>query len=607
MRGRRSSGADEPSASDGGLDEGPGESSGSAAGRSPRPDPARWAVLAIALVQLVLSLHTAWRVGPTYDEHYYATAGVAYWREGRLSFNREHPPLGKWLIGLPLALRSDLVWDEHAVDRVSPPVRFFFQDNAAELDRNLFLVRLPAVLVTVLLGLVLYGTVAGRLGAGAGLVAQTSFAFNPNVLAQGSLAALDGFLMVAFCLAVLAFVRLLEAPGPGRALTAGIAFGAAVLVKYTSLVLIPAFAVLALVVAARRRSWEPPAWTLAVFLAGLSTFAAGYRFETRSVNEALGDPYLATAASTDDAVGRVFTQDVLAGPIRALFGERRPVPLLTALKGLDYQLEATGLGHRSVYRGQPLAAADFKDGNPHPEYYLVVLAIKNALPWLVLVALGAVVLARERRFSVTARWAYLFVPLAVLLLFSTGKALMGARYVLPIFPFLALWAGAAAGRFPRTASLLVAVSAVLALRVHPHYLMYYSLVVGDAGPAISVISDDWGQGVRAMGDFHARHADAIEAAGGLYYEPYTVGDPRAFGLGPARPVPDPQPGGTDEPVVHGIVAVHALAYWRDVRKTTLHERKYAWLDAYEPFTVVDRSVYVYDTRVGPPGNDPGWR
>ena len=564
--------------------------------------------IGIVLAQLVLMLHAAWRVGPTYDEHYYATAGLAYWRDGQLSFNREHPPLGKYLIGLPLALQSDLVWDEHGIERVSPPVRFFFQDNAETLDRNLFLARLPAVAATALLSLALFALIARRLGSGPGLIALGGFAFNPNVLAQGSVAALDGLLMVAFFAAVWAFVRCLERPGPSRALIGGFAFGLAVLVKFTSLVLIPAFVVLAALNAWKRRSWGPLGWTAALFLVGLSTFAAAYDFEAISANEARSDPLLATGPGDRDAVSEIFTQPILAEPIRFLFGDERPVPLLTALKGLDYQLDATGLGHKSVYRGRPLSARDFRSGNPHPEYYLVVLAIKNALPWVLLVLVGAWAFVRERRWSVQARTACVLVPLAVLLLFSTGKALMGARYVLPVFPFFGLWTAAAARRWPRCAMVLVGLSIVSALRVHPQYLMYYSSMVGSQGPGISVVSDDWGQGVRAVGAFYERNAKAIEDAGGLWYQPYTVGDPRAFGLGRLRALPELS--AEDPPElgqVSGIVAVHALSYWRDVYEANRDQRKYAWLDDYEPFVTIDRSVYVYDTRSGSPGSDPGWR
>ena len=113
-----------------------------------------------------------------------------------------------------------------------------------------------------------------------------------------------------------------------------------------------------------------------------------------------------------------------------------------------------------------------------------------------------------------------------------------------------------------------------------------------------MVGDDWGQGLRAFGRFVERHRAALDGAGGLHYEPYHEGDPAAFGLGGLPPV--------DERLLErrggGIVAVNAVSYFRDVGPDGV--RKYAWLDAYTPFHSVDRSIWLFDTRGGPPGGNP---
>ena len=60
----------------------------------------------------------------------------------------------------------------------------------------------------------------------------------------------------------------------------------------------------------------------------------------------------------------------------------------------------------------------------------------------------------------------------------------------------------------------------------------YNLAAGGptGGPEISVVGDDWGQDLRALGAYYAEHADKIEAVGGLHYDPYTAGDLAAFGI-----------------------------------------------------------------------------
>ena len=264
------------------------------------------------------------------------------------------------------------------------------------------------------------------------------------------------------------------------------------------------------------------------------------------------------------------------------------------------------MGHGTYYRGRVLAERDFKAGNPHKAYYLDVLAVKHPLTWLVAVAGGLCVWASALLRSPRNRGAHptylesaaVLGALSVLLLvFSMGKTLMGVRYVLPALPFLALIGGALALRLPRAAPALAAAAALLGNWLHPHQLMFYGALAGgpERGPRITVMGDDWGQGLRAFGRFALRHREAIEAAGGLHFEPYHEGDPGAFGLTGARPVV-----GRPE----GIVAVNALSYYRDLDPEREGQRKYAWLDDYVPFARVDRSIYVFDTRGGPPGADP---
>jgi 4-amino-4-deoxy-L-arabinose transferase-like glycosyltransferase len=227
----------------------------------------------LLLLQLGLLLHAAWRVGPTIDEHQYVAAGYAYLETGDFARNREHPPLMKLLSALPVWVAGDVWFPAHWRDLVNFPVAFFYQQNLEQLDRNLFLARLLPSLLTVLgtAGVFLVGR---RLfGAAGGLTALLLFGFDPNVLAHGSLAALDGGVAVLVFGAVAAFVALLERPSAGRALAAGVLFGLANLAKFTGLLLLPLELILALVACLRARSARPLGWTALVFLSGLGVFS----------------------------------------------------------------------------------------------------------------------------------------------------------------------------------------------------------------------------------------------------------------------------------------------------------------------------------------------
>jgi len=681
------------------------------------------AAAAILVVFLGLLLHSAWRVGPTYDEHYYIASGHAYWEDGDFALNREHPPLLKLVMAVPLRLYDDVVISDRWADQISYPRTFFYEQNVEHVDRNLFVARVPMCLLTTLCALLVYLAASKLWGPKAGLIGLALFAFNPSVLAHGPLAALDAGVSLFFFAAALAFLALLERPSAFRALIAGIAFGLANLAKFTSLTLVPIMGAVAALQCWRERSLAPARWTLLAWFGGLTIFAAGYGFEAKSINEAWGepqyvadlgprdyadidldwladrgefhgltehhvqrirraqdektrtplfiaierlwkealadpDPYVATAAMQTlgelkiaesdvrkhvfgillrterrldderrldilaDLAGRrypdfvaweewykahryeswnrkIFTQHWIDALTRGIVGDAVPIPLLSAWKGIDYQLEHGKSGHTTYYKGRTLQPGrDFEDGNPYPEYYTVVMGVKNPLPWIVLVVVGIVLSFKPRE-----RWGLLQIaillgaPLALFALFSKGNALMGVKYLLPLFPFLCLFGARCFLSWPRVTTALTVLSALLALSSHPHELMYYNSLVGGSrgGPELTVVGDDWGQGARTLGRWVRDNQDLIDEAGGIYARPYMAADPEAFGLERAKPI-------TGRP--QGIIAVHATSYYRDPIPGQTDKRFYAWLDEYEPFLVLDRSVYLYDTRGGAPGRDP---
>jgi hypothetical protein len=688
---------------------------------------ARWSLLA----QLLLLLHGAWSVGPTYDEHFYIAAGQAYLEDADFSLNREHPPLLKLLAGAPLRYLASVPPLEHASDLLNYPVEFFYQRHAEHLDRLLFLGRLPFCLLTVSCAWGVFRTARRLFGPRAAFAGLLLFAFNPNVLAHGRLAALDAGAGAFLFFAVASFVSLLERPNAWRVLGSGVLFGLALLAKFSNLVAIPLFGLLVLVQSLRRLSPAPLWQGLRVGLVGLSVFAAGYGFEARSLNEAWGDPRYATpiaprpmtpaelsealsaalsgpfsaeaparagavagapsaaaaleewrgllsaaepkgladraaralaglapdagagrapapqelrkrafellleanpervpfatklellpqladrrllyddgSALPDDARGLqawsewydrhreddwdrvLFEHPLLARWVRGLFGDARPIPLFSALKGIDYQLAHGSKGHASYYRGKVLVpGADFQAGNPFPWYYADVLWVKNPLGFVAAAGLGLFcALLLLRRWTLLHLLGFVGLPTGLFYLFSTSSALMGVRYLLPLFPFLALLAARVELLLPRLGLALGLAALGESIWIHPDQLMYYNAVVGGPkhGPSITVLGDDWGQDARTLGRYVRNRRAAIDAAGGLYYDHYLKADPKALGLEGAQPV---------RPNVQGIVAVHANSYFRQ-------PQRYAWLEPYVPYERLGWSVWLYDTRVGPPG------
>jgi len=652
--------------------------------------------LAIGLIAAIglLLVHSAARVGPTFDEHFYIASGLSYLEHGNFSLNREHPPLLKLMAATPIWIlwKAGLLqvnWPAHAEAMVNFPSALLFQLNGESYVKLFFLARLPFIGLTLLMIVALWRKARAAFGDEAGIAVILLAGFNPNTLANGHLAALDGGVTALILIAALAFAELLEKPTWRATLIAGLTFGLANLAKSTALLLGPAMGALALFAALKTRSLRPLGLTVAAWFVGLGLFSLGYGFEATSLNDAWGDaryvsdtaPSEADTSATEsmiadaratlqdqdatheatykqlatlgDAPGRlrreaamlvltdpsdrdasmrletlsqlagrsfpnlptwrawylsnlgdswdkrVLTQPLLRKLAQGIFGTTHPIPLLPALVGLDYQLEHAADGHTSFYAGHVVVSpGDFEDGNPYPGYYPHVLLLKNPLPFLALCALGLVLaLTRKTKWRVFDLAVLLGIPALLFYTFATSNMLMGMRYILPVLPFLALLAASVAQRLPRTTLVLATLSALPAVLSHPHELMYFNTLAGGndlrtGGPATTIVSDDWGQGVRRTGAFYQRNKDKLAELGGFYYTPLTRGSLRAYGL---EGIPQPRPG------VEGIVAVHALDYWRDATTDEPPIRVYAWLDAFEPFDVIDDSVYLFDTR---PGDHP---
>jgi 4-amino-4-deoxy-L-arabinose transferase-like glycosyltransferase len=667
--------------------------------------------LAVLLVAAALLFHGAWVVGPTYDEHFYIVSGMSYLADGDFALNREHPPLLKFLAGLLPTLFGPVDLPSGHSARFNLPGSFFYQTAAEHWHTLLFLGRVPFCLVTLATGVLLHRAASRWFGRTAGRVTLVAWLGNPNVIAHGSLAALDMGCAAAMAAALVAFVAALRRPTAVRRLATGVALGLACATKFTALVLWPIVGVASLVAVVARRSTAPLVTLLWSVPVALTVFSACYGFEARTIDSVRRDleylsnaptvergaaattevlvaaagpgavaglepvlarmrkaptaesavnlwlEQLASAAAGDvddatvaararalaalrDAPGRVrknafravldaprlaaaervellgtlaraevregddalaawrtwyesqstanWDLVVLAHPqlsrlVRGIFGEHRPVPVLTALAGLDQQLEHARLGHSSYYRGRTLGPVEFAAGERVPFYYVDVLFHKHPLATTLLVLLGAAF-----AFVRTERWgrleALVFMGSAALLLvlFSSGTSLMGVRYVLPLLPIFALLAGRAAQRLPRTSVALAAIAVAESLWIHPHQLMYFNVPAGGpwGGTEITVNGDDWGQDAAGLGRWAAERKDEIRAAGGLFYDPYLEADPAAFGL---RGTP---------PFTTGARGYAAVS----IAERRRHPGRYVWLEGAPVVATIGYTITIFDTR-----------
>jgi dolichyl-phosphate-mannose--protein O-mannosyl transferase len=198
----------------------------------------------LLLMMAVLAGGAARRESVTVDEVAHVGAGLSYLQKLDYRMNEEHPPLAKVLAAIPLVLRgahadySDLSWSVSAgIFREYLGEWVFGHAVITQWNdphTTMFWARVPMLLITLLLGWVLfaYGTkLADTLG---GLLCLLAYATMPVFLAFGPLVLTD-IVVTLFCVLTLwTFAEMWRDPSRAAVVKFGFAFAGALLSKFSS-------------------------------------------------------------------------------------------------------------------------------------------------------------------------------------------------------------------------------------------------------------------------------------------------------------------------------------------------------------------------------------
>jgi 4-amino-4-deoxy-L-arabinose transferase-like glycosyltransferase len=208
----------------------------------------RLAALTLLTTHGALALDVARRNSAVIDELGHIASGVACWQKAYFYLYHENPPLVRMLTALPV-LAADPVTDYSRAQR-GPGFRSewsvgrdFMFANEGRYHELVCRARYVVVVLSVLGGWLLFRWSAHLFGNAGSLVATSLWAFNPNVLAHGSVATTDMGATVAGLVAAHAYWRYLHKPGLCRALAVGATLGVVLLTKFTMLCLIPVWIV----------------------------------------------------------------------------------------------------------------------------------------------------------------------------------------------------------------------------------------------------------------------------------------------------------------------------------------------------------------------------
>lgn len=209
----------------------------------------------LALTFLVIvgfqGVFSAWKTGQTTDEAYFTASGYAMVRYNNYDFLGEQPPLIAQLIALPLLILQPeypiknpvYLQDGKTPDISQSGIKFLYKmGNHPQMI--LFLQRLPIVCLMILLGWFIFLFSLKNFGEWAGFISLGLYAFDPNILAHGSLSTMDMGLTAFYFFSIFALQTFFNQPTLGRAGIVGVLCGAAFLSKISGLILFPVILIL---------------------------------------------------------------------------------------------------------------------------------------------------------------------------------------------------------------------------------------------------------------------------------------------------------------------------------------------------------------------------
>jgi dolichyl-phosphate-mannose-protein mannosyltransferase len=417
-----------------------------------------------------------------------------------LTFSAEHPPLAKIVAAAPLLPMNSGVdcTPFHGDDYTQSLVGinwFYSTDWRSELLRA----RMAVSLFSVSLCILVWVAARRMFGFGAAVVATLLVAFEPNLLAHGSLVTTDIALTAMLLFAVFGFYLWTCRRSVPLLLLAGLAAGLTLLSKNSGVVLIPMLVVLAIVDALlpRDNQQQPRKDILrnlsAVGAIGVIAFAviwAGYgmRYAAHPGPALLHEP--PSALPSTSTAGRV----------------------LLAFEQIHLMPQAYLEGFACDPHALLKAMSAQPDGSRAPWFlYPVTLLIRSTVASLIMAAvaiLGIALIFKKHRREIF----FLLLPAAMFMAGCMHASWNGGmRHLLPALPFFLILVAAGCTELSKrwnwmkyAVPCLLVLHTASSLHASPNYLNYANEVWRGANHK-HFVGDDWGQSYLQVRAYTERH------------------------------------------------------------------------------------------------------
>lgn len=557
-----------------------------------------WLVIFVVIILLAmfsLALFASLNNSGTVDEIAHVPSGYSYIKYHDFRLNPEHPPLAKALAGIPLSLMHingiDKDWSWNAINQWE--AGWYFLYEAGNNPRvMLFWARLPMLLLTLGLGILMFFWARRSWGRKVGLFTLLLFAFYPDILGHSTLVTTDIAAAFGYVLAIFAFDRMLKKKTLGAVFLAALAFAIAQLLKFSAFLLFGVFLILIIVRAFLDRTPEQKFW------AKFWGYFKMYFWVSALSLVMVIIAYIPFVWNTPPAIEhRVIENNLTADPqtlvLRNFLHHFENNPILRAaghyLLGIMLVIGRVEGGNATFILGQ-------LSDKGISWYFPVAWLIKTPIPILILFfwsIISAIVFRTKNKRDLWENWLIL-TPIVVYWAFTLkGSLNIGIRHLLPTVPFVLLFIGKQMHRYLEKPfwttqsivifllSLWLVVDTVL---YYPQYIAYFNNFVPKAEryKYMTDSSLDWGQDLLRLKDYvDNNNIDSIKVDyfGGSvpdYYIPQSVEWHSSYGP------------------TTGWLAISATYY----QSSKLYGEKegkwsYGWLDNYKPTAEIGGSILVF--------------
>ena len=204
----------------------------------------------------ILMFFSSWNDSAVMDELAHIPAGYSYLTLRDYRLNPEHPPLIKDLAAFPLLFLdltsgglnflTDVPAWKSAVNGQWDMGRIFLYESGNNPDKILHFARFPVMLLALFFGWMLFKWARGLYGNKVGLLTLFFYTMSPTIIAHSRYVTTDLGAAFGFFIGMAAFINFLNRQTGKNLIIAGIAFGIAQLLKFSLVLLVPVYFILAI-------------------------------------------------------------------------------------------------------------------------------------------------------------------------------------------------------------------------------------------------------------------------------------------------------------------------------------------------------------------------